>query len=131
MSRKQQSNRSTGIGKWVFIGLAVLFVVSIIWSFIYETLMPLLTAGDVGAAGRNLVGFPIILAGTALFAYGGFVFVRDTFGAMQHPQMQENLAQINEKNGPSDLVKRARRANMRLLLGSWKDGPCEWPSASA
>ena len=104
------------------IALAVIFVGSIVWSFLYETLMPLLAAGDTGAAVRNLLGFPIILAGTAIFAYGGYVFVRDTFRAMHDPQMNEKLGQIRDDDAPRDAVNTARRQNLSLLLRSWKAG---------
>lgn len=120
MRGKQGQNASWG--KWLLIALVVLFVGSIVWSFIYETLLPLLEAGDTGAAGRNLLGFPIILVGAAIFAYGGFVFVRDTYGAMQNPQMRENVGLIGDHESPAEAQKRARRANLRLLLGSWKSG---------
>ena len=122
MARKQKSSGNRGLGKWLWIGLAVLFVGSIVWSFVYETLMPILAQGDTGAAVRNLVGFPIILAGTALFAYGGLVFVRDTFSAMQDPQMAANLAHIKDDEAPGEVVRRARWKNTRLLFSSWKDG---------
>lgn len=120
MSRKQEQD--SPLGKWILIALAVLFVGSIIWSFLSETLMPLLAAGDTGAVARNLAGFPIILAGTAIFAYGGFVFVRDTFSVMQSPQMVENVANIRDDETPQDARRRAQRASLRALVGAWKDG---------
>lgn len=120
MSGKQGQNAAWG--KWLLIALVVLFVGSIVWSFVYETLLPLLQAGDTGAAARNLLGFPIILIGTAIFAYGGFLFVRDTFGAMQDPQLHDNVSTIRADESPAESQKRARRANLRFLLGSWKAG---------
>ncbi|MFW6098092.1 MAG: hypothetical protein ACOC9Z_08440 [Chloroflexota bacterium] len=122
MTQKPKSNGSSTLLKWLAIGLLILFVGSIIWSFVYETLMPLLSQGDSGAVVRNLIGFPIILGGTALFAYGGFVFVRDTFAAMANPQLRENVVDIKDKSTNRDTVKQARRQNLRMLLSSWKPG---------
>lgn len=122
MTQKQRSSGRTNYGKWLLIALLIIFVGSIIWSFIYETLMPLMAQGDPGAVVRNLIGFPIILAGTALFAYGGFVFVRDTFSAMANPQLRQNVEQINDKSAAPDAVKQARWQNFRYLVASWKAG---------
>lgn len=122
MSRKNRTNGSPNLGRLALILLGTLFVGSIIWSFLYETLLPLWTAGDVGAIVRNLIGFPIILAGTATFAYGGFGFVRDTFSAMADPQLKENTAAIKDDAAPQDSVRRARWANARLLFRAWKPG---------
>ncbi len=122
MAQKLKSDGSSTLVKWLAIGLLILFVGSIIWSFIYETLIPLLSQGDTGAVVRNLIGFPIILGGTALFAYGGFVFVRDTFAAMANPQLRENTVEIKDKSTGPDTVKQARRQNLRMLLSAWKAG---------
>lgn len=122
MAQKSKSDGGFSPGKWLAIGLLILFVGSIIWSFIYETLVPLLSQGDSGAVARNLIGFPIILGGTALFAYGGFVFVRDTFGAMADPDLRQNVVEIKDKSSNPDAVKQARRQNLRMLLAAWKAG---------
>jgi hypothetical protein len=108
--------------KWIVIVLAVLFVGSVLWSFIAETLLPYLAEGNSGAVLRNLVGFPIILLGTAIFVYGGYIFVRDTFGAMQSPQLRANVVQIREGGTSRDAISRARRENFWMLLRSWKAG---------
>jgi hypothetical protein len=71
--------RSDRIWTIIGIGAVVLFVGSIFWSIWFDTLLPLIRAGDTPELIANLVGIPIILAGTVLFCYGGFVFVRDTF----------------------------------------------------
>lgn len=122
MTGKKTTSNDSGLGKWILVGIAVLFVGSIIWSFIAETLMPLLAAGDSGAVGRNLLGFPIILLGTAIFVYGGFVFVRDTFSAMQDPEMTRNVSQIRTGDTSAEELRKARRQNLSMLLRSWKDG---------
>lgn len=122
MSGKKTTSKDSGLGKWVLIGIGALFVGSIIWSFIAETLMPLLAAGDSGAVLRSIVGFPIILAGTAFIVYGGYIFVRDTFSAMRDPEMVSNVAQIRERTAPAQNVRAARWQNFWMLVRSWKAG---------
>lgn len=122
MSRKKKNSNNFDPWKVLLIALAVLFVGSIIYSFITETLMPLVDAGDPGAVGRNLVGFPIILLGTAIFVYGGFIFVRDTFGAMGQPEMKANVAEIRAGEGSRQEIRSSRWQNFLMLLRAWKDG---------
>ena len=122
MHEKKQKDGKLNWGKIVVIGVGLLFVGSIIWSFITETLMPLMAAGDAGAVGRNLVGFPIILLGTGFIVYGGFVFVRDTFSAMADPHVQARVEQIRQEAPSPDQIRRARWQNFLFLVRAWKDG---------
>ena len=122
MGHNGKNNGSPNLGRLALILLGVLFVGSIIWSFLYETLLPLWTAGDVRGIVLHLVGFPIILAGTALFAYGGFVLVRDTFSAMADPQLKDNVTTIEDDAAEPEAVKQARWANARFLFRAWKPG---------
>ena len=69
----------------------------------------------------NIFGFVIILTGVALFAYGGFVFVRDTARVMVSPQLQANIGHIREKDHPEE-TKAARLGNLRILWQAWKPG---------
>lgn len=122
MTDRNETNTSPNLGRLVPILLSALFVGSIIWSFLYETLLPLWTAGDVRSIILHLVGFPIILAGAALFAYGGYLLVRDTFSAMADPHLKQNTATIKDDAAPAETVRRARWANARFLFRSWKPG---------
>ncbi len=58
-------------------GIAAL-VASLLVSMVFEDFLPGLESGRTGVA--NAVGMALILAGTVVFALGGFVFVRATFG---------------------------------------------------
>ena len=122
MTHKKETNGNANLGRWALILLGILFLGSIIWSFLYETLLPLWSAGDVGAIVRNLVGFPIILAGTALFTYGGYLLVRDTVSAMADPHLKQNTATIKDEAAPPEAVRQSRWANARRLLRAWKPG---------
>lgn len=127
-SKSDSNGRSEGqVAKWVGIGIAVLFVGSILWSIIFETMLPLWRAGEWLSIVYHLVGIPIILAGTGCFVYGGFVFVRDTFGAMGDESMIENRALIHRK--PSkEAVRHAQRENLKALLRAWWPGT-KWLAA--
>ena len=52
---------------------------SLVWSVLFETLLPLVQAGDWDALGRNLVGIPLIFAGVGAFAWGGWLLLRGLF----------------------------------------------------
>ncbi|HSM56264.1 MAG TPA: hypothetical protein VK879_08930 [Candidatus Sulfomarinibacteraceae bacterium] len=120
MARSSSKSESQW-GKWVLVGLAALFVGSILWSIVFETMLPLWRAGDWWSIVYHLVGIPLILAGTVCIVYGGFVFVRDTFSAMSGDAIRANVAIINEKSSKAD-VSRARRENFLALLRAWRPG---------
>lgn len=118
----RSSSKSEGQwGRWILIGLAALFVGSILWSIVFETMLPLWRAGDWWSVAYHLVGIPVILAGTGCIVYGGWLFVRDTFGAMGGDAVRDNVAIIRDESAQAD-VSRARRENFRALLRAWRPG---------
>lgn len=115
------------LGKWVGIALAVLFAGSILWSIIFETLLPLWRAGDWWSIAYHLVGIPLILAGTGCIVYGGYLFLRDTFSAMAGDSVAANVALIRD-DPSNEAVSRARRENFLALLRAWRPGAA-WMAA--
>jgi hypothetical protein len=104
---------------WIAIGIgaAVAFIGSIFWSIWFETLLPLIRAGDTAGMIANLVGIPIILAGTGLICYGGFVFVRDTFA------IWSGLAVLPEETVRATqalTIAEKRRHHRALLWKAWQ-----------
>lgn len=122
MSQKQQQRpQSTQIWKYVGIALLIAFVGSILWSMWVDTLRPLIQAGDPLAVLYNLIGLPLILIGTGIFVYGGYVFVRDTFSSYQDQSLLQNAAVIRAK--PSrQAVRAARWQTLRHFWRTWKPG---------
>lgn len=114
--RKQQAAQQR-FWKWVGIGLAALFVGSILWSMWVDTVRPLLVEGDTVGVMLHLVGLPLILAGTAVIVYGGALVVRATFQAMGSDEISDNLAQMRASGGAG-----ARWANARILFRAWLPG---------
>lgn len=108
---------------WKVIGILVLaaFVGSILWSMWVDTLLPLIREGDSRAVAFNLVGLPLILVGVGIFVYGGFVFVRDTFGSFGDEKLLQNVAVIRTKPSRKE-VAAARWQNMGMLWQAWKPG---------
>jgi len=96
----------------VFVGL-------VLWSMLTETLMPLYRAGRTTELILNLAGIPVILLGTAVFVYGGFVFVRDTFQVWASPELAASYAQM--KTDPRRRSEAASR-NRGILFRAWKPG---------
>jgi hypothetical protein len=105
-------------GTMVRLAMAV-FVGLVLWSVVSETLVPLYRAGKTTELVLNLAGIPVALLGTAVFAYGGYVFVRDTFGVWGSPEMVENTKLL--KSDPRRKSEAARR-NRGILFRAWKPG---------
>lgn len=108
--------------KWALILIGAAFVGSILWSIVFETLLPLVREGNWLALANNVVGIPIILLGTGVIVYAGFVFVRDTFAQFsEEGALAQNVATIKGKPSPAE-VRAARRENMLILFRAWKSG---------
>ena len=97
---------------------AAAFVGSILWSMWSETLLPLIRAGDTRAVWLHLVGMPIILLGTAVFVYGGAIFVRDTFASFADATFQKNYLAIQTKQATMQI----RWENAKILFRAWVPG---------
>lgn len=95
------------------------FVAAILWSFVTETLLPLHRGGHTTEMYLNLIGFPIILFGTAVFAYGGYLIVRNTWRLFNSPEVAANYDLIKADTG-----KRAEASarNRNILFQAWKPG---------
>ena len=116
-----QRTRSEIVWRWLIIGAGALFVGSVVWSALVETLLPLAAAGNMRDFFLNLVGITVAFIGTAVFVYGGVRVVRDTFHTMGDPQVLANVAEVRKKASPQE-VKRAQRENTAALWRSWKPG---------
>ena len=117
MAKRKKSAKSP-IGKYVLWAVVAAFVGSILWSMWAETLLPLIRAGDTRSVWLHVVGLPIILGGTAVFVYGGVVFVRDTFRAFTNETMQQNMLLIQTKQA----TKTIRWQNAKILFRAWLPG---------
>jgi hypothetical protein len=120
MKHKQQLDEAR---IWKFIGIValVIFVGSILWSMWVDTLRPLILAGDTRAVIFNIIGLPLILVGVALFAYGGYVFVKDTFRSFQDETMLQNMAIIRSQS-TRQAIRAARLETLRIFWRVWKPG---------
>jgi hypothetical protein len=77
--------------------LGLLFLGSIGWSIWFDTLAPLVREGDYQALVFNLVGIPIILAGTAVIVYGGYLIVSRTFTLFEDEAFMQTVARIRQR----------------------------------
>jgi hypothetical protein len=84
------------------IVLGVLFVGSIFWSIWFDTLAPLVREGDYQALVFNLVGIPLILAGTAVIVYAGYLIVSRTFTMFEDENFVQTVAQIKQRPSLSE-----------------------------
>lgn len=112
---------SDRIRTYILYLVGILFIGSIFWSIVAETLLPLLRAGDTRGFIFNLIGIPLTLLGTAGIAYGGYLLVRDTFRAYGDAELQAGVAVIRQKPS-ADQMQAARRRNLQLLWQAWRPG---------
>ena len=115
---KRNKSANSPAGKYILWGLAAVFVGSILWSMWVETLLPLIRAGDTRAVWLHVVGLPLILLGTAVIVYGGFIFIRDTLRAYGHETVQENLAAVRANQATLAM----RWQNLKILFRAWVPG---------
>ena len=105
-----------------FLACAVLLGI-ILWSVVTKTLIPLYMDKAYDEFIYNLFGIPLIILGTGIFVYGGWVFFRDTTNLMRNNyRIAVNFDIIKTGGLPQDLVKAARSENTKFLLSAWKKG---------
>lgn len=107
--------------KIIPILLITLFIGSIIWSIIFETILPLVRAGAIAELVLNIVGIPVILIGTWIFVRGGYIFIKETFAAMSTEEINDNVEIIRAKSN-QEASRQARRQNLNMLWQAWKPG---------
>jgi hypothetical protein len=115
---KRKKTAESPIGKYILWAAAAVFVGSILWWMWAETLLPLIRAGDTRGVWLHVGGLPIILLGTAVFVYGGAIFVRDTFSAFGNEALQKNVQAIRTKQSTVAM----RWQNAKILFRAWVPG---------
>lgn len=115
----EQPEPGYGVAKFVGILLAVVFVGSMIWSVIFETLLPLWRTEQILEMRLNIFGIPIIFSGAGVFVYGGLLFLRGTLQVIWSDEMAAEIEKISAAPRDSNA---ARWQTLRLLFQAWKRG---------
>jgi hypothetical protein len=110
------------IFKFAFFSACVVLLIIILWSVVTDTLLPLYRSKEYGELIYNIIGIPLILIGTGIFVYGGWVFYRDTRNIFDNPRLTNNIDIIREKTASNEKIKTARSENTRMLFSTWKKG---------
>lgn len=105
----------------VFAGFGVLLAI-ILWSAVTETLLPLYNSKLYDELIYNVIGIPVILLGTGIFIYGGWIFYRDSRELFENPKLTSNAVLIRDRNAPKEKIKTARKENTRMLFSAWRKG---------
>ncbi len=108
--------------RWLGWTALVAFVGSLLWSVWFETLLPLIRAGDWRGLLLNLIGIPLLFAGTGLIVYGGFVFLRAMFRLSASETFQHRVDVLQSGTEDKAALRAARRENLRALWVTWKPG---------
>lgn len=98
-----------------------LLVGSILWSVVFETLLPLAQAGHWQELTANLVGIPVIFAGTAAMIWGCLLFVLATFEGMASGE-RAALSEMERKGIRGAERRAAQRAMLERFLVVWRPG---------
>lgn len=114
-------DRRSKFGSTLLLLFGVAFGASILWSLWFETLQPLLQQDDQRGLMLHALGVPLIFGGTALFVYGGWVFISDTYGAFADQGFARD-AQTIQKTGPGLDLLPVRWRNLMHLLRAWRPG---------
>ena len=119
----QTEENKNSIFKFAFLSACGVLLIYILWSVVTETLIPLYNAKIYDEFIYNLLGVPLTIFGTCVFAFGGWVFVRDTARELlQNEKISDNLEIIKDKENQSDKIKAAKIENSKFLLKAWKKG---------
>lgn len=103
------------------LGLGFLLFI-ILKSAILKTLVPFYRNGEYEEFAYNLIGIPILLFGTGIFAYGGWLFYNDTRSIMDDDKLLNNVETIRNKGALQEDRKKARIENTKVLFAIWKRG---------
>ena len=118
MSEDKIPERDERVWRWVIYGLGALLVGSVIWSMLFETLLPLIRRGQMLSAFLHIIAFPLVFLGLGVLIWGAILFLRGTFGAFQDEELQRNLEDIQAKRAGMD----QRWTNALILFRSWRRG---------
>jgi len=114
--------KNSKIGKYIIYAVAVIFFGVMVYSAVTETLIPLRNEGKKDEFFHNLIGIPVIFAGTGIFVYGGYRIVRGTFSVLSDEKLISNTSKIRTKEISKEIKSAARKENFRMLIKAWKQG---------
>ncbi|MCD6401435.1 MAG: hypothetical protein J7L73_05840 [Anaerolineales bacterium] len=121
MNEKQENKLTIGerLALWFMAIVLILIFCAILWSYLSDTLIPLIQQGNYLHAAFNLFGFIVMMVGLGFFVYGGFLFLTVSYQALLSPQLKANRERIHA-NLSRESVKIAKRENLLFLWKTWK-----------
>lgn len=112
----------TPISKYlVFVVICILLFI-IVRSALMETLIPFYRNGEYEEFAYNLVGIIILLIGTGIFGYGGWLILINTSVLIKDERIFNNIEIIRNKTLVKEDRKRARIENTKMLFSAWRKG---------
>lgn len=113
---------------WAAVGL---FLLAILWSMWSETLRPLVEAGETVHALYTALGLGSIVLALLVLTYGGFLLVSRVLWTMHEESFVRNaeIDHAGRKHYPPEVVRAARRENLRLVFHAARPG-CLWMAAA-
>jgi hypothetical protein len=107
---------------WALGLIAGLLLLVVGWSMLTETLLPLARAGAYAELALNCLGLPILIAGIAVFVWGGLFFAGHTYALMDTEAFGERAIRLRARETPRDERRILEHAQLRSLWQAWRPG---------
>jgi hypothetical protein len=106
--------------KTILIIFAVLLCL-LSYSFYTETIHHVFKEGNTLFGVMGTAGFIIILAGTSLFAYGGYIIYTNTIRLFrENEKLIQNIAVMRSPDTDRETKRKVRKENYQFLKQAWR-----------
>ena len=103
----------------IIIWLILLSILS--YSFVTQTILYVFQKGEIFFGITWIIGFLVLVVGTALLAYGGYLFVTYTNLLLQgNEKLRTNIAILRSSDADKETKRKARKENFNFLVQAWK-----------
>ncbi|OFY20142.1 MAG: hypothetical protein A2W98_12415 [Bacteroidetes bacterium GWF2_33_38] len=103
----------------LIIGAILLCILT--YSFITESLLSMIKRGQTISVVTEIIGFLIVVKGTALMVYGGYLlFIRTVALFLGSKTIYENIGLLRNPSTSKSDKRKIRKENINLLIETWK-----------
>ena len=103
----------------LIIWLVLLSLLS--YSFFTETILPVFKKGQLVYGVMGTAGFIILIGGSSLLIYGGYLFFIRTIRLFtRNERIIQNISVLRSRETSSEIKSQVRKENFRFLVPAWK-----------
>ncbi len=101
----------------IWVGLLAVLM----YSFLTDTILYFFRIGQTANGIAGIAGFMILAFGVAIFAYAGFMFVRNTLHQFRdNDKLAQNYLDIRNREKSRDKKLELRKENFGFLMEAWR-----------